>query len=311
MTGAPTENLRVAAMTRVRPPPPVPPTIPLTDERRALILEHRSLPRPTPWREIGPILGVSVTHARRWGQIMGLNTSLSRDPVNPFDAAPEKRDELRRLWPDQTLSIRAIWRALEINRDLIRREAVLLDLGPRPPLCLPPPGPKPKPKALRPSAVKQKRDDEWPDERTALLLKLYPTGLSTKLMAARCDVTKSAVIGKIHRMKLPARAKPTGRDKEWWERRKAQKAAAPPPQRAPRQKPTIAAPPPQAAPVVPFMPRRSEPCCWVIGEPAGRRTRFCEVPSLPGKPLCAEHYAIAYGRAAAHGRQNRVTANAA
>ncbi|MCD7058993.1 GcrA family cell cycle regulator [Pelagibacterium xiamenense] len=51
----------------------------------------------------------------------------------------------------------------------------------------------------------------WTDERVALLKKLWMEGLSASQIAAELSngVTRNAVIGKVHRLKLSARAKPT------------------------------------------------------------------------------------------------------
>jgi GcrA cell cycle regulator len=35
-------------------------------------------------------------------------------------------------------------------------------------------------------------------------------------------------------------------------------------------------------------------CCWPIGEPGTRSFRFCDDESLPGKPYCGPHAALAY-----------------
>ncbi len=35
-------------------------------------------------------------------------------------------------------------------------------------------------------------------------------------------------------------------------------------------------------------------CCWPIGEPGTRSFRFCDASSLPGKPYCSAHAALAY-----------------
>lgn len=50
----------------------------------------------------------------------------------------------------------------------------------------------------------------WTDERVALLKKLWMEGLSASQIAAELSggVTRNAVIGKVHRLKLSARAKP-------------------------------------------------------------------------------------------------------
>ncbi|MHA6300113.1 GcrA family cell cycle regulator [Devosia sp. CAU 1758] len=51
----------------------------------------------------------------------------------------------------------------------------------------------------------------WTDERVELLKKLWMEGLSASQIAAQLGegVTRNAVIGKVHRLKLSARAKPT------------------------------------------------------------------------------------------------------
>ncbi|WP_127144337.1 GcrA family cell cycle regulator [Pelagibacterium montanilacus] len=51
----------------------------------------------------------------------------------------------------------------------------------------------------------------WTDERVALLKKLWMEGLSASQIASELSggVTRNAVIGKVHRLKLSARAKPS------------------------------------------------------------------------------------------------------
>jgi hypothetical protein len=45
----------------------------------------------------------------------------------------------------------------------------------------------------------------WPQEREDLLRKLYGEGMSYKVIAARLDVPRNAVAGKVSRLKLPKR----------------------------------------------------------------------------------------------------------
>lgn len=51
--------------------------------------------------------------------------------------------------------------------------------------------------------------DTWTEERTERLRTLYATGLSCSLIAAELggDITRNAVIGKVHRANLPRRGK--------------------------------------------------------------------------------------------------------
>jgi GcrA cell cycle regulator len=60
--------------------------------------------------------------------------------------------------------------------------------------------------------------------------------------------------------------------------------------------PVAVSPPPRpVAPSAPMQQRRSAPsCCWPIGEPGKRDFRFCDDPSMAGKPYCAEHAKLAY-----------------
>src|SRR4030081_1282650 len=50
----------------------------------------------------------------------------------------------------------------------------------------------------------------WTDERVELLKKLWTDGLSASQIAAQMGgVTRNAVIGKVHRLQLSGRARPT------------------------------------------------------------------------------------------------------
>jgi len=97
-----------------------------------------------------------------------------------------------------------------------------------------------------------------------------------------------AQIAEVADRALPAQAKRDG-----------EPAAAPP--RA--LKPVQEAPPPrttaastraalQAVASRPF--GRVVTCCWPIGEPGTRDFHFCDGRSVPGKPYCEEHAALAY-----------------
>jgi GcrA cell cycle regulator len=66
-------------------------------------------------------------------------------------------------------------------------------------------------------------------------------------------------------------------------------------------RPVALATPPEpvrVAPVraVPTRIFRPQSCCWPLGEPGTRSFRFCDAESLPGKPYCAAHAAVAYVR---------------
>jgi len=56
----------------------------------------------------------------------------------------------------------------------------------------------------------------------------------------------------------------------------------------------VSRPPRTAAPSTAATYGRVIPCCWPIGSPRTKAFRFCEAPSKPGKPYCADHYGKAY-----------------
>jgi GcrA cell cycle regulator len=164
---------------------------------------------------------------------------------------------------------------------------------------------------------------EWNDETIARLRTLWNEGLSTAEIGRRMGVSKNAVVGKAHRLGLPARPSPIRRDAG---------GTAPPRPAAPRRvvgptlpplsaalpvsedvRPVVAkvvpAEPlpvtnvvaasaaPAAAPAVRVVPRHSprlSACCWPIGEPGTKSFRFCDDEAVQGKPYCAEHAQLAY-----------------
>ncbi len=161
---------------------------------------------------------------------------------------------------------------------------------------------------------------DWNDENIARLRQFWADGLSTAEIGRRMGVSKNAVVGKAHRLDLPARPSPIRRDgapapaRQPAPRRlvgptlpslaSAPAAVAPAP-RPPASPPRVAAAPPIAPPaprpVVPPALRavaarttRSVPCCWPIGEPGTKTFRFCDADAASGKPYCPDHAQIAY-----------------
>ena len=153
---------------------------------------------------------------------------------------------------------------------------------------------------------------EWTAKSIDQLRALWAEGHSTAEIGRRMGVTKNAIVGKAHRLDLPARPSPIRKVEAAggapMPRRKpaAVREAAPAvaaaavravPQASPQPAPRPAVPP---APVVAsaqvsHFPRASlRSCCWPIGEPGQREFRFCGCEAAPGKPYCAEHAAIAY-----------------
>jgi GcrA cell cycle regulator len=138
---------------------------------------------------------------------------------------------------------------------------------------------------------------EWTDEIIAKLRILWAEGLSTAEIGRRLNISKNAVVGKAHRLNLTPRPSPIHRGE-------GQAAPRPPaPKRAlgPTLPPLAAAmstPVPTMRAIIPAPKgtQRATPCCWPIGEPGKASFHFCNTNSVPGKPYCEDHAAIAYVR---------------
>jgi len=164
----------------------------------------------------------------------------------------------------------------------------------------------------------------WTLERIGELQKLWAEGLSTAEIGRRLGVSKNAVVGKAHRLKLAGRQSPIDPA-----RRQARKAAAAAdkariaqpksatrtartaPQKPAAPKPAIAA----AKPPPPLRRKRSAdqkgPACqWPFGDPRLPGFHFCGAPSEPGKPYCDEHCARAYNRVSSSQTSSRAAAAA-
>jgi len=147
----------------------------------------------------------------------------------------------------------------------------------------------------------------WTDERIDQLTELWGAGQSASQIGKALGMSKNAVIGKAHRLKLPPRPSPI---------RKERSTSRPKPRSVPRLQ-TAAPPPPEAVPPAPVRPeaaalrrvietvprivrrpaRRANGgpgCLWPIGDPGDADFHFCGDSSVPGKPYCDEHCAKAY-----------------
>jgi len=159
---------------------------------------------------------------------------------------------------------------------------------------------------------------EWNSEAIETLRALWAEGHSTAEIGRRMGVSKNAVVGKAHRLNLPARPSPIRREVDGGIARPAaplqrrppaprqpQPMRRPEPQQAPMQhhQPQVVPPPVQLAPPPPPVVVRSftrvsnRSCCWPLGEPGTAGFRFCDEGALGGKPYCATHAAVAYVKA--------------
>lgn len=169
---------------------------------------------------------------------------------------------------------------------------------------------------------------EWNEDVIGRLRALWAEGHSTAEIGRRLGVSKNAIVGKAHRLDLPARPSPIRREanESTAERRVApRRVEGPtlPPLASTGEAETIERPravpvTPEPALVVVPMPKMVPPrppvqivspriqpvaprpygrvvtCCWPIGEPGTKTFRFCDDRSEPGKPYCEEHAKLAY-----------------
>ncbi len=148
----------------------------------------------------------------------------------------------------------------------------------------------------------------WTEDRVEILTKLWAEGLSASQIAKQLGgVTRNAVIGKVHRLGLSGRAKPSRPKKATNVRaaspRKRATASKP---RAPRavSKPAAPAAPPPPPPIeakplpngeyATIMTIRDHMCKWPIGDPIASDFRFCGRKIKQGEPYCEAHCNVAY-----------------
>lgn len=150
----------------------------------------------------------------------------------------------------------------------------------------------------------------WTNERTELLIKLWSVdGLSASQCAPALGITRNAVIGKVHRLKLPARrpkstkrASPAPKPRKHYlsvRRRVALKMPLTDPPKLKAAKPEPKRPDQpawQALPgskPVPLADLEAGMCKWPIGD--DRPYLFCGCAATNGH-YCLEHYQWSIGR---------------
>lgn len=164
----------------------------------------------------------------------------------------------------------------------------------------------------------------WSDDRVEQLKKLWEAGLSASQIAAELgNVTRNAVIGKVHRLGLSGRAKSPATAAP-----RQRKAVRPAPQMMRVARPVargntalaqvfeveVDADPVTFDNVVPMNQRLSllelneATCHWPVGDPSSPDFFFCGGKALSGLPYCAQHSRVAYQPAADRRRQPAKTA---
>ena len=155
----------------------------------------------------------------------------------------------------------------------------------------------------------------WTDERVELLKKLWSEGLSASRIAAQLGgVTRNAVIGKVHRLRLSGRVKSASaaasrKTSSSFHIVRRSRASI-------RGNTALAhvcdydaeATPEMIENIIPIGQRCSlveltqQTCHWPIGDPGSSDFVFCGGNTVAGLPYCAYHCRIAY-RPAAGGRR--------
>ncbi len=149
----------------------------------------------------------------------------------------------------------------------------------------------------------------WTEDRVEILTKLWADGLSASQIAKQLGgVTRNAVIGKVHRLGLSGRAKPSNPAKKAARKPTAPRARTsartktPSAPRAPRSvvAPRPAPPPIEAKPMAngefaTILTITEHMCKWPIGDPSTSEFRFCgRKTEDKEEPYCTAHSRVAY-----------------
>jgi GcrA cell cycle regulator len=160
----------------------------------------------------------------------------------------------------------------------------------------------------------------WTEERVELLKKLWADGLSASQIAGRLgEVTRNAVIGKVHRLGLAGRAT-TSRMRSSRPRNRVSHLPLRPtrmqyrthgnvalkPVLAPVERPAVALsivpsviPEDMPAPLrVPLLDLKKNMCRWPIGDPQDEDFHFCGHAKVAGISYCEHHARAAFQPAA-------------
>ncbi|PCI05898.1 MAG: GcrA cell cycle regulator [Hyphomicrobiales bacterium] len=148
----------------------------------------------------------------------------------------------------------------------------------------------------------------WTDDRVATLTKLWADGLSASQIAGELgEVTRNAVIGKVHRLGLSGRVKSgnstprakrnTTRSSTYTKNNKANSRASGGSRTnivsiaRPQSVPDVVAPEPLK---ISLLELTDSTCKWPIGDPATKDFYFCGHKGKDDCPYCEYHALLAY-----------------
>jgi GcrA cell cycle regulator len=157
------------------------------------------------------------------------------------------------------------------------------------------------------------KKDSWPEERVVRLRVLWEAGRTAEEIAAELGVSRSAIMGKIHRLRLQA-ASATAKSN--WQQGKAPLPECARPDLAAQSEIPLAslldAPPARRRKRQPRLPAKlngaakpqrkslveldSQSCRWPLGNSRTKKTLFCGAPANleRGQPYCKAHSRRAY-----------------
>lgn len=137
----------------------------------------------------------------------------------------------------------------------------------------------------------------WTEDRIGLLKKLWTEGkTAAEIAGVLGGITRNAVIGKAHRLKLSQRASPLQQNVKKTSA-VSERALAAPKLRAPVQENATKKilERDKSRPRVSMMALNSRSCRWPIGDPRDGDFGFCGCPiDTPGLSYCPEHMRVAY-----------------
>lgn len=140
----------------------------------------------------------------------------------------------------------------------------------------------------------------WTEERVEKLKALWAEGLSASQVATKLGgVTRSAVIGKVLRLKLDGRDKPSvprAPRKRAPERPIKLRVVGPTVFHDAEARPPRAVPPPgtEGPGRVTLLDAKPRDCRWPIGDPQADDFTFCGAHAEEGHPYCGDHEKVAY-----------------
>jgi len=132
----------------------------------------------------------------------------------------------------------------------------------------------------------------WTDELNERLAALWAEGYSASQIAEKLDagrITRSAVIGKVHRLNLPPRVPRQPAQRKPYTRRANGVPKPPMPPPRPRPPPS---PPPEPAPrmrSLTIFKLKPHHCRWPLGEFLEPAVKFCAADANEGEVYCPFH----------------------